>query len=214
MTYEKKCAEIKILLSNLTESDKNDRLKKIPNEVKEEIDSLMNSEMSEEQKLSEIEKIISESKDEGTIEFLRSVSNSIKRSIYIETIIKSEMTEKQKQVEMKKVFNEIQQTESEAMAMLTMSFAGMEGMIDPLFKSQVEHEAHINGIKVAVEIYLVLSKTGKLPEQLPDGLPKDPFTGRDFIYNITDKGFTLRCESGNNRQNEQLLRWLTFKVQK
>ena len=210
MTYEKKRGEIKILLSNLTESDKKNQLKKIPNEIGEEIDSLMNSEMTKEQKLSEIDKIINKSKDEDAIEFLQSVSNSLKISIDIETIFKSEMTEKQKQVEIKKLADKIQQTESEAMAMLTMSFAGMEGMIDPLFKSQVEHEAHINGIKAAVEIYLILAKTGKLPEELPDYLPKDPFTSRDFVYEITDQGFALHSQ-GEEFLNNQ---FLEFKIKK
>jgi len=57
---------------------------------------------------------------------------------------------------------------------------------------QVQHEAHINGLKAAVDIYLVFAKTGKLPEKLPSHLPKDPFTGNDFGYEITGEGFALR----------------------
>jgi hypothetical protein len=86
------------------------------------------------------------------------------------------------------------------------------GMIDIQYRVYVEHQAYINGIKAAVETYLVLAKTGRLPKTLPEGLPKDPSTGRDFIYEITDEGFALRC------QNEKFLsrpnRRLEFKVKK
>ncbi len=50
-----------------------------------------------------------------------------------------------------------------------------------------------NVIRVAIEIYLIKAETEKLPEMLPANFPKDPFTGRDFEYEITTKGFMLRC---------------------
>ena len=78
------------------------------------------------------------------------------------------------------------------------------------YELQVGHEAHINGIKAAVEVYLVVAKTGRLPRELPDHLPKDPFTGRDFVYEITDEGFTLRCQSEEVPQRKDL----EFKVRK
>jgi len=55
------------------------------------------------------------------------------------------------------------------------------------------HKAHINAVKVAIEIYLLKSTTGRLPDALPNGLPKDPFSGKDFEYEITKDGFVLRC---------------------
>ena len=75
---------------------------------------------------------------------------------------------------------------------------------------QVEQEAWINGIKTAVEVYLVLAKTGKLPEKLPDHLPKDPFTGKDFGYEITDEGFALRCAGEEFKKRKKSL--LEFRV--
>ena len=42
-----------------------------------------------------------------------------------------------------------------------------------------------------IDIYLVRAKTGKLPEALPEGLRTDPFTGKDFLYEITKDGFRL-----------------------
>jgi hypothetical protein len=96
-----------------------------------------------------------------------------------------------------------------------IAFSGIETMIkypSRHYPYYVGRQAHINGIKTAVEIYLLVAKTGQLPKTLPDGLPKDPFTGKDFIYEITDEGFAIRC------QDEEFLRrknkFLEFKVKK
>lgn len=94
-----------------------------------------------------------------------------------------------------------------------ISGINMKGQIDLEYTQQiVDHKAIVNGTKVAVEVYLVLTKTGKLPEKLPGYLPKDPFTGKDFIYEITDEGFALRCKGEEflRRKNQ----FLEFKVQK
>jgi hypothetical protein len=77
---------------------------------------------------------------------------------------------------------------------------------------QVMHQARINGIKAAVEVYLVLAKTGRLPEKLPEYLPKDPFTSEDFVYEITDEGFALRCQGEDFQKGRRTL--LEFKVKR
>jgi len=53
--------------------------------------------------------------------------------------------------------------------------------------------ADFNATRTAIEIYLVKEQTGQLPEMLPANLPKDPFSGQDFEYEITEDGFILRC---------------------
>jgi len=65
--------------------------------------------------------------------------------------------------------------------------------IDRYYKIMVSSINHFNAMTAAVEIYLVKARTGQLPEKLPDGLPKDPFSGEDFEYEITKDGFVLRC---------------------
>ncbi len=93
------------------------------------------------------------------------------------------------------------------------SYMNMKGQIGLFYAGQIiEHEARINGTKTAVEVYLVLAKTGKLPEKLPDYLPKDPFTGHDFGYEITDEGFALRCQGQEFLTRMKSL--LEFKVRK
>jgi hypothetical protein len=59
----------------------------------------------------------------------------------------------------------------------------------------VRNEAQLSALKAAIEIYLIKAQTGQLPKVLPDGLPKDPFSGKDFKYEITDKGFIFRCRA-------------------
>jgi hypothetical protein len=58
---------------------------------------------------------------------------------------------------------------------------------------QIRHRAYFNMVKSAIEIYLAMAKTGQLPATLPDGLPKDPYSGQDFEYETTEDGFVLRC---------------------
>ncbi|MHC4121392.1 MAG: hypothetical protein ACYSWO_28295 [Planctomycetota bacterium] len=66
-----------------------------------------------------------------------------------------------------------------------------------LYGNIAAHAARFNATKAAVEIYLLKVKTGRLPEALPGGLPKDPLTGEDFEYKITEEGFMLSssCKS-------------------
>ncbi len=58
--------------------------------------------------------------------------------------------------------------------------------------AQVRYEARRAAFSVALELYLEKAKTGQLPERLPDGLPKDPYSNEDFIYTMTEDGFVLR----------------------
>ncbi|MGB2809479.1 MAG: hypothetical protein WBC22_17185 [Sedimentisphaerales bacterium] len=128
-------------------------------------------------------------------------------------ILDSEITYEQKRAEMQRIVSnltEVDDTDPVTKDILIM--INMRGTINIQYPSYVEHHAYINGVKVAVEVYLVVAKTGRLPETLPEGLPKDPSTGQDFVYEITAEGFALRC------QDEKFLsrysRRLEFKVKK
>lgn len=52
--------------------------------------------------------------------------------------------------------------------------------------------AYASALKIAVAIYIEYAETGRLPEALPEHMPKDPFSGRDFEYEVTADGFLLR----------------------
>jgi len=125
-------------------------------------------------------------------------------------VLDSEMIYEQKLVQMNGLFNEKMKGDNTDPVVKNM--ISMVGRIDRNYSSLVEHTAYVNGIKAAVEVYLALANAGQLPEKLPDHLPKDPFTGRDFIYEITDEGFALRCQ-GKDFLNRKY-RLLEFKVKK
>ena len=59
-----------------------------------------------------------------------------------------------------------------------------------------------NAVRAAIEIYITKAKTDQLPETLPEGLPKDLFSGKDFRYEKTADGFTLRCRGKDLDKNE------------
>jgi len=125
-------------------------------------------------------------------------------------VLDSEMTYEQKLVQMNGLFNEKMKGDNTDPVVKNM--ISMVGRVDRNYSSLVEHTAYVNGVKAAVEVYLALANAGQLPEKLPDHLPKDPFTGRDFIYEITDEGFALRCQ-GKMFQGWSKRR-LEFKVKK
>lgn len=58
-----------------------------------------------------------------------------------------------------------------------------------------QYRAELNALKAAIEIYLIRAQKGNLPDSLLGGLPKDPFSGKDFEYETTDDGFILRCRA-------------------
>ncbi|MFB0554498.1 MAG: hypothetical protein ACETWQ_14430 [Phycisphaerae bacterium] len=59
-----------------------------------------------------------------------------------------------------------------------------------------------NAVRAAVEIYIQKTKTGQLPETLPEGLPKDLFSGKDFKYEKTTDGFVLSCRGKDLEKDE------------
>jgi hypothetical protein len=104
-------------------------------------------------------------------------------------IVGSDMPYQQKHLELKKSEEELKS----------------DPIVDPFYYLLIslprnvaeQHDIYVQGItvfnatRVAIEIYLIKAETGQLPEELPSDLPKDPFTGQDFGYNVTDKGFII-----------------------
>jgi hypothetical protein len=73
-------------------------------------------------------------------------------------------------------------------------------------------KTHLNAIFAGIDIYLVRAKTGKLPDELPPGLPKDMFSGKDFLYEKTDAGFILKCQGKDLTRD--IVRQYEFKLTK
>jgi len=128
-------------------------------------------------------------------------------------ILDSEATYEEKLAQMHRAVVEKMEddaTDPLAKAIASRPCVHLRGLINMTYPLHVEHVALINATKAAVEIYLVLAKTGKLPKEIPDHLPKDPFTGKDFGYEITDEGFALRCQGKELLTRKKSL--LEFKV--
>ena len=70
--------------------------------------------------------------------------------------------------------------------------------------------SHSNAIKAAIEIYIIRANTGKLPDALPAGLPRDLFSGKGFAYEKTRDGFVLRCR-GKDLSKDKIYEY-EFKV--
>lgn len=164
-------------------------------------------EMTEEQKLSKMHKIIDKRVAPDAIRLLTKLSNALEREIDLGFLADSEMTDEQRLAEMQKFLYELREVYR-----IERAFGLPWHVIDALYESQVEHSAQINSIKAAVEIYLIVAKTGQLPKTLPDGLPKDPVTGRNLVYEITDEGIDLRCQGEEFLKRKK--KYLEFKVKK
>ena len=82
-----------------------------------------------------------------------------------------------------------------------------------IYSIEIRTKTISNSIRTAVEIYMIKAKSGKLPDALPDGLPGDLFSGKDFKYEKTADGFALRCQ-GEEFQKGRMRRMLEFKVKK
>ncbi len=66
--------------------------------------------------------------------------------------------------------------------------------VETYYAFAIYDKAFLNCARVAVEVLLIVARTGPLPEALPAGLPADPHTGKDFEYQRTEDGFLLRVD--------------------
>lgn len=94
-------------------------------------------------------------------------------------------------------------------ATLTAIFAPA---LKKVYNLEVRVKTHSNALRTAVEIYIIRAKTGKLPDNLPAGMPLDLFSNKPFIYEKTSDGFILRCQ-GRDMQYDKIYEY-EFKIKK
>jgi hypothetical protein len=117
----------------------------------------------------------------------------------IDTVLDSTMTYAQKYEETERLLDQLQGEISNSVLMAqVMTFASSAAVSD-LYAMETVNLTWFNTAKTAVEVYLVTAESGELPEALPAYVPKDPFSGQDFLYEITPDGFLLRCQGKDLR---------------
>ena len=81
---------------------------------------------------------------------------------------------------------------------------------DKIYGIGISGQTQFNAVRVAVVVYKIQASTGKLPDELPAGLPKDLFSDKPFVYEKTLDGFVLRCQ-GKDLSNDETYEY-KFKV--
>ena len=71
-----------------------------------------------------------------------------------------------------------------------------------IYSLSIRLSSESNAIRAAIKVYLNRIATGRLPDELPEGLPKDTFSGKDFEYEKTDDGFILKCQGKDLSRDE------------
>jgi hypothetical protein len=82
----------------------------------------------------------------------------------------------------------------------------------PLYMVDLRDKNQTDAVRVAIDVYIIKAKTGRLPDSLPTGSPKDLFSGKDYEYQKTSDGFVLRCR-GKDLQKDKIHEY-DFKVRK
>jgi hypothetical protein len=80
-------------------------------------------------------------------------------------------------------------TKSEAIVTGTLAPA-----LGKVYGVEVKAQARANALRVGMELLTAKAQAGKLPERLPAGMLKDPFSDKDYLYEKTSAGFVLRCQ--------------------
>jgi hypothetical protein len=109
-------------------------------------------------------------------------------------VLGSEMPYEEKYTELQSLTEDLEAECSSYPAVVQLVICCADCVL-PLYSQNIRQISRMNALRAAVEIYIILSQTGRIPETLPANLPKDPFSGQDFEYEITENGFILRCRA-------------------
>ena len=74
--------------------------------------------------------------------------------------------------------------------------------VDHLYVLDLRDKNQSNSVRAALGVYIMKAKTGRLPDKLPAGLPKDLFSGKDFEYEMKADGFVLRCREKDPQKGD------------
>ena len=109
-------------------------------------------------------------------------------------VLDSDMPYVQKCAEIQRLASQVEdEYGSDPAAGYAIFWFARASMIRRYYGTVVRDIAAFHALKAGVEVYLVVAETGVLPDVLPDHTPKDPYSGEEFEYEITEAGFVLRC---------------------
>jgi hypothetical protein len=148
--------------------------------------------------------------DEEIIDIVRETYADFLDSVF--HVMDSELMYEEKILEIQKLeekFIDEYITDTTPWSLAVLFLAGST-TVDEQYNIKVRNTAQFNALKAAIEIYLIQARTGQLPDALPDGLPKDPYSGQDFGYEITEYGFTFHSQGEDFQDRGAKL--LEFKV--
>lgn len=129
----------------------------------------------------------------------------------VNEVLDSDMSYEKKDVRIERYLNEYKESAKVNPAIILITEIQAEDVLN-FYRRQIANIAHLNAVRAAIEIYLIYIEKGRLPVKLPDGLPKDPYSDKDFEYELTEKGFLFRCRI--KPVNESEVRHYEFKVQR
>ncbi len=137
-------------------------------------------------------KLITEYGGEAFLELCRGHYSKFMTSVM--SIVESDASYAEARRRITEVFEQVDkdQKSKKKEAMFT---SALVPALSKLYGLMIKATTHANAVRAAVELYIAKGKTGRLPETLPAGLPKDLFSGKDFEYVKTAEGFVLRCQA-------------------
>lgn len=75
------------------------------------------------------------------------------------------------------------------------------GNLHPAYNVHTRTHTFSNAVVAATRVYLACTETGKMPDALPEDLPKDLFSGKNFEYTKNGQAFALRCPGKDLLEN-------------
>lgn len=76
--------------------------------------------------------------------------------------------------------------------------------IQRTYQVMIRQQTHVNALKTAIDLYIVKTRTGQLPDTLPADSPPDLFSGKPFAYTKTAEGFILRCRRKEDPNKDEV----------
>lgn len=107
-------------------------------------------------------------------------------------IMGDELPYKDKQAKLQELEREVQDRVQRYEPVALLQFAPMNLAVH--HRHAVTNAVAFHCVNAAVELLIAQVESGQLPATLPEGFPKDPFSGRSLGYERTEGGFVLRFD--------------------